>query len=129
MSFVEGRTGVGDPGELYRDAVLHDGHPMVREFCSAPAGSCILMAAASMRPGEVAEPSCRTRCESGAEIRVSDGGIERRNADGTREQLRTIRGVGYACLAPDDRIVIEGPAPGYLRDIEGSFAGWLEVES
>jgi hypothetical protein len=99
--------------------------------------------------GVVAEPSCRTRDESGAEITVSGGGIIRRNADGSREELLSRSGVGYACLAPDDSTIVHnieigdgrGPATaarplagllvagsGAWLEIEGNFAGWLEVD-
>ena len=96
------------------------------------------------------ESGCRTRDASGAEITTSGGGIVRRNADGTGEELLSSSGVEYACLAPDDSTIVheieigEGrgpataarpiagllaPGSGAWLEIEGNFAGWLEVES
>jgi hypothetical protein len=50
----------------------------------------------------VAESSCRTRYGSGARIAVSRAGIVRSDPDGSSETLVVGRGIGFACLAPDD---------------------------
>jgi hypothetical protein len=85
------------------------------------------------------EPDCRTRTASGAEISISDGGVVRRQPDGTRQVLATPGGVGFACLAPDDSMIVHGvdivgdfsglidPEGRTSTLIQGNFAGFLEV--
>ncbi len=89
-----------------------------------------------------AEPSCRTRDRSGADIAVFDGGVVRRDPDGSREELVSPSGVEFACLAPDDSMVVHSsgmppssPVAGLISlesgarfAIEGNFAGWLAVD-
>jgi hypothetical protein len=96
----------------------------------------------------VPERSCRTRDESGREIKVGAGSIERSLPDGGRDVLISVSGAGFACLAPDDSAIVfnreigEGRGPASAArplaglivtesdmtfEIEGSFAGWLEV--
>ena len=88
------------------------------------------------------EPNCRTRDRSGSEITVFDGGVVQRDADGSRKELVPPSGVAFACLAPDDSMVVHSsglppsaPVAGVIdlesganTAIEGSFAGWLAVE-
>ena len=89
-----------------------------------------------------AEPNCRTRDRSGSEISVFDGGVVQRDPDGSRKELVPPSGVAFACLAPDDSMIVHssGQPPsapvarlidvesGATTAIEGSFAGWLAVE-
>ncbi len=91
----------------------------------------------------IGESSCRTRYRSGAEITGSASGIVRTHPGGSREVLLARRGIGFACLAPDDSTIVHnieigsgaatasrpiagllGPRGGAWFEIEGSFAGW-----
>ncbi|HVQ22472.1 MAG TPA: hypothetical protein VMT36_04310, partial [Candidatus Saccharimonadia bacterium] len=89
-----------------------------------------------------AEPNCRTKERSGSEISVFDGGVRQRDPDGSRKELVPPSGVAFACLAPDDSMIVHSsglpPASphaavidlvnGTSSAIEGNFAGWLAVE-
>ena len=89
-----------------------------------------------------AEPNCRTRDRSGSEISVFDGGVVRRDPDGSRKEIVPPAGVAFACLAPDDSMIVHSsglppsdPVAGVIdlanrtkSAVEGSFAGWLAVE-
>lgn len=89
-----------------------------------------------------AEPNCRTRDRSGSEISVFDGGVVRRDPDGSRDELVPPGRTAFACLAPDDSMIVHssGQPPaapiagvidlenGTRTAIEGSFAGWLAIE-
>jgi hypothetical protein len=86
-----------------------------------------------------AEPNCRTHERSGSEITVFDGGVVRRDPDGSRQELVSPSGVAFACLAPDDSMVVHSsglppaaPVGGLISlksgktfETKGSFAGWL----
>lgn len=98
---------------------------------------------------EAAETACRTEYQSGATITVSPDGVGRRDADGSLAQLRSTSRVGYACISPDESLIVhnvgigvgDGPATasrplavllgpdGEAFEIEGSFAGWLDART
>jgi hypothetical protein len=156
FSFVDGRTGAATTVDLPVDLELFPlwtsdgsgvfvetasyGHPLgdgVRDSAQAlhPDGSVI------DQPDAGAIPSCITKYRSGAEITLSGGRLARRNADGWVEEG------GYSCLAPDESMVVrslpafdENPytagwgantrivlGDGASVDVEGSFAGFMEV--
>jgi len=86
-----------------------------------------------------AEPMCRTQDRSGASITLFDGGVVRRDPAGEREELVPASGVTFACLAPDDSMIVYGgdgspsspvaglipTAGGERTTAQGNFAGWL----
>jgi hypothetical protein len=88
------------------------------------------------------EPGCRTTDRTGADITIFDGGVVKRDADGRREELVPPSGVEFACLAPDDSMLVHSsglspssPVAGLIAldsdtryVVEGSFAGWLAVD-
>ena len=97
---------------------------------------------------EGAEDSCRTSYRSGAEFTVTANALVRRNGDGSRDELLQLDDIGFACLAPDDSSIVYTIGPGSGRgtvnaaqpkggliasgsgasfEVEGNFAGWLEV--
>ena len=147
LTFIEGRTGVSTPVSLTGTVLpqwASDGSGVFSE-----AGLILRPDGSETNATDVtAEPSCRTGYQSGAAITVSGAGITRRNADGSLEDLLSRSGVGYACLAPDDSTIVHnieigegrGPATaarpiggllvaesGDWLEIDGNFAGWLEV--
>ena len=160
-TFVEGRTGAATTVDLPADLVAlpywaSDGSGVfVGDNNPASDPQARVAPQLLLRPDgtvagsqAVAEASCRTRYQTGAEISVSSGRIVRRNPDGTSDELPTPGGVLMPCLAPDDSaiahiqerpsgITAEGttsrPAgliatgSGAWFEIEGSFAGWMEV--
>ena len=96
---------------------------------------------------EPAKPACRTRYDSGGELVISEGGVDRVSDDG-RQQVAAAGNVTFACLAPDEDMVVftigigDGngaatastplaglivPGSGDWIEVEGSFAGWIEV--
>jgi hypothetical protein len=147
LTYVEGRTGAATPVGLTGTVLPQWASDGSGVFVGA--GRILrLDGSETDATGMAAEPSCRTRYQSGAEITVSGGGIGRRNADGGREGLLSRTGIGYACLAPDDSTIVHnieigegrGPATaarpiagllvagsGDWLEIQGNFAGWLEV--
>lgn len=152
LTFVDGRTGAATP---------MGSAPAVLPFWASDGSGVYLGSSMSDvnrgrvqhqdgtvtdEPEAVAEPSCRTRDRSGAEISVIEGRITRRGPDGRREELPSPGGVGFACLAPDDSMIVHDveigsglstasqpisglidPGSGARFEVEGSFAGWLEV--
>ncbi len=66
----------------------------------------------------------------------------RRDPDGSRDELVPPGGIAFACLAPDDSMIVHSsgqppaaPVAGVIdlengtrTAIEGSFAGWLAIE-
>ena len=88
------------------------------------------------------EPSCRTRDRSGSDILSATGSVVRRAPDGSREELVPPSGVKFACLAPNDSMLVYSRLAsasdpeaslidlggGGRTEIAGSFAGWLAVD-
>ena len=149
LSFIEGRTGAAttvDTPDLMRfvPAWAHDGSGVVVATVGAPG---LLRPDGTVDQGAVLDAAvpCETRFESGTEITLSTGLVELRDSDGNRDVLLPpARNVGYACLAPDESTIVHNIVDdsisasrrkegifalgsGAWFEIEGSFAGWLEV--
>jgi hypothetical protein len=109
--------------------------------------SCGVWAFFDGRSGEAiprrphAEASCRTRDQTGADVTLFDGGVVRRDAQGTSEEVVPSSGIAFACLAPNDSMIAYGsgqppssPVSGVIGKsgktfpTEGNFAGWLGTE-
>jgi hypothetical protein len=155
FSFVDGRTGAATTVDLPQDLELFplwtaDGSGVFVDPTSPanPNGDGVRDSAQVLQPdGSVidqpdagAVPSCITKYRSGAEITLSDGRSLPRNANASGEG-------GYACLAPDESMIVHSLAAfdenpytaglgantrivlgdGASIDVQGSFAGFLEV--
>lgn len=69
---------------------------------------------------------------------VVHGGLVQRNPDGSVENLPSPDRVLFACLAPDGTSIVFttdiggggliAPGRGDWIEIDGSFAGWMEVD-
>lgn len=86
-----------------------------------------------------ADSTCSTRSTSGIELTLREGRVTQRHPNGDTDELPAPDNVVFACLAPDDSMVVLG-TDGYPRltrlivpgkddhyNIEGKFAGWLDV--
>jgi hypothetical protein len=155
LVFAEGRTGAATSVDIPAQltvlprwasdgsgvAVSNDATDVDPRGILRPDGSV------AVEVGALAESSCRTRYRSGLVIAVSDGRAVRHNADGSGEEVLAASGIGFGCLAPDDSTIVLSPALGETEftrsnpvaklialgsgtqfDIEGTFAGWLEVD-
>lgn len=97
--------------------------------------------------GAVADSACSTRYRSGAEISIRSGRVELRNPDGSLDELSSPGPAQFACIAPDESAIVVSvdvsgfstspasnpmaaliPASGGSVEVEGSFAGWLDVD-
>ncbi len=151
LDFVEGRTGATTSVDVPADlAVLpywaSDGSGVYVRSDATDEPRRLLGRSGIVvdETAAVPEASCRTRDGSGRELKVETGSIEWSLPDGRRDVLTPVSGAGFACLAPDDSAIVfnrEGPASAARPlagmivvegampfDIEGSFAGWLEVQ-
>jgi hypothetical protein len=91
--------------------------------------------------------SCRTHDQSGAPIAIDTERVLAPLVDHGPEPAVSAVGVGFACLAPDDstialsvdfgtgtstvaeqRVGLIAPGSGAWSEIQGTFAGWLEVD-
>jgi len=93
-------------------------------------------------------PACGGRDRSGAELVAMWDEVARGDVDGTSQPLAAAEDVTFACLAPDDRTLVFntatgdgsglvtawrtlvgsiGPGGGDWTEVEGTFAGWMEV--
>jgi hypothetical protein len=155
LSFVNGRTGASTTVDLSPRGVLlpwwaSDGSGVF--FGSSDAvidPPRVLRPDGTFGDGTVADAvrSCRTRNESGAEVSTLAGRVVLRSADYRSEEVLAPGGVGFACFAPDDSAIVLGTeigsgtttaahpiarliasGSGARYEIEGSFAGWMEVD-
>jgi hypothetical protein len=147
LSFVDGRTGEGTSIDISEDWIVipswaSDASGVLVQTGTRSTEMSLLKSDGSLvdYSGPVAEGGCRTRFESGAEIAIdAQGGLAKRNPDGTSDHF-VPTGAAFACLAPDESMIAHGtdsylgPDSGFIDpetgadfDVEGSFAGWLEV--
>jgi hypothetical protein len=152
VSFVQGRTGTATSVPVPDGLIIlphwaADGSGVMvstGRSSATPVGVLLRNGAVVETRAAPAENSCRTRSASGEDITVT-GETVPRSSDTRVAEVDS--GVGFACLAPDDSTIVRnfefgdgGASPsdpkaelilratGARVPVDGSFAGWLEVD-
>jgi hypothetical protein len=156
LTIVAGRTGEAisidvPDGFLVAPRWAADGSGvLLRRGFGAPPEAVLHLdgSVTDLEAGEESDPACRTRSASGEAVSVTAAGVVQAGPGGERRTLADAANVTYACLSPDDRsaafdigigdgsgdVTASSPVTGLIApgtdgwiEIEGSFAGWMEV--